>query len=230
MNHAEQKYFGINYFHNLDGQAGLATVPNNFVDLVLTDPPYNASNSNIEFKEKGYNTINQAWDKGFLTAPIIKEIQRIGKQRMIFCSYHLLADWINGGGTPRQIIHWIKTNPFPAIAKVYTPNIEYVLWWADSPYFFNKKLAGQNIIISNICSGLEREEHPSQKPLEVIFKLLNVHSDDGAIVFDPFMGSGTTAVACERLGRKWFGCELEPKYVAIANKRIEAERAQLKLF
>ncbi len=51
-----------------------------------------------------------------------------------------------------------------------------------------------------------------------------------SIVFDPFMGSGTTAVASERLGRKWFGCELEPKYVEIANKRIEAERNQLKLF
>ena len=51
-----------------------------------------------------------------------------------------------------------------------------------------------------------------------------------AIVFDPFMGSGTTAVAAERKGYKWFGCELEPKYCEIANKRIEAERAQLKLF
>ena len=44
------------------------------------------------------------------------------------------------------------------------------------------------------------------------------------------MGSGTTAVACERLGRKWFGCELEESYCRIAEKRIEAEMAQLKLF
>ena len=49
-------------------------------------------------------------------------------------------------------------------------------------------------------------------------------------VFDPFCGSGTTLISALRLGRKWFGCELEPKYVEIANKRIEAERNQLKLF
>ena len=74
------------------------------------------------------------------------------------------------------------------------------------------------------------KEHPTQKPEALIRWCLNEIAKDGTIVFDPFMGSGTTAVACERLGRKWFGCELEPKYVAIANKRIEAERNQLKLF
>lgn len=216
--------------HNVDCLPFMRSLPDKCVDLVLSDPPYNASNSNIGFNEKGYNTINEKWDKGFAPKDYAIEINRIAKQRIVFCSYHLLADWINASGLPRQIIHWMKTNPFPAIAKVYTPNIEYMLWWADSPYTFNKQESGQNILISNICCGNEREAHPSQKPIEIIYKLLNVHSGEGQIVFDPFMGSGTTAVACERLGRKWFGCELEPKYVEIANKRIEAERAQLKLF
>ena len=76
----------------------------------------------------------------------------------------------------------------------------------------------------------EERVHPTQKPIPVFRFCVEGYSKNGDVIFDPFMGSGTTAVACERLGRKWFGGELEPKYVAIANKRIEAERAQLKLF
>ena len=69
--------------------------------------------------------------------------------------------------------------------------------------------------------------HPTQKPVELFEYLIKTYSLKGDVVLDNCMGSGTTAVACERLGRKWFGCELEPAYVTIANKRIEAERAQL---
>ena len=64
-------------------------------------------------------------------------------------------------------------------------------------------------------------------------KLANDHiiswSNKDDIVFDPFMGSGTTAVACERLGRKWIGCDISQEYCKIANERIKAEQAQLKL-
>ena len=74
----------------------------------------------------------------------------------------------------------------------------------------------------------------SRDDLQDTIQLVKDHiiswTNEGDLIYDPFMGSGTTAVACERLGRKWFGCELEPKYVEIANKRIEAERNQLKLF
>lgn len=81
----------------------------------------------------------------------------------------------------------------------------------------------------------EERYHPTQKPTVLMRRILRDYFSmldwPQCIIFDPFMGSGTTALACEKEGRKmWFGCELEPKYVAIANKRIEAERAQLKLF
>ena len=55
-------------------------------------------------------------------------------------------------------------------------------------------------------------------------------SKEFELVLDPFLGSGTTAVACERLKRRWIGIEIEEKYCEIAKKRIEAERRQLKLF
>ena len=72
------------------------------------------------------------------------------------------------------------------------------------------------------------ELHPTQKPIDLFQTILSWNVGD--IIFDPFLGSGTTALAAERLGRKWIGCELEPKYCAIAQARVDAERAQGKLF
>lgn len=71
--------------------------------------------------------------------------------------------------------------------------------------------------------------HPTQKPVALFEYLIKTYSNKDDIVLDNCLGSGTTAVACERLGRQWIGVEKEPKYVAIANERIKAEQAQLKL-
>ena len=78
------------------------------------------------------------------------------------------------------------------------------------------------------CRAIERTKHPSQKPIKLIIYLVDTFTI--GTVLDPFLGSGTTAVACERLKRRWIGIEIEEKYCAIAVKRIEAERKQLKLF
>jgi DNA modification methylase len=71
-------------------------------------------------------------------------------------------------------------------------------------------------------------KHPHQKPTSLIVYLLK--KTTAKTILDPFLGSGTTAVACERLKRRWIGIEIEEKYCQIAVKRIEAERRQLKLF
>ena len=68
--------------------------------------------------------------------------------------------------------------------------------------------------------------HPTQKPTRLFKDILRDLAGEGK-VFDPFMGSGTTAVACKSLGLDWCGCELEADYVAIANKRLEAVQGSL---
>ena len=77
--------------------------------------------------------------------------------------------------------------------------------------------------------GDEDKKHPSQKPLKLMAFCLDFarSREDIKTVFDPFMGSGTTAVACQSLGLDWCGCELEPDYVAIANKRLEKVQGSL---
>lgn len=190
--------------------------------LVLTDPPYNASNSNIGFQDKGYNTIDLDWDKDFDPRPAMDLCWKTLEQKgslISFCSYHLLG-WYLNWKKPQQIIHWRKTNPFPAIAKA----IEYAVWFTKgSPYTFNKEHAGQNIIDAPICAGHERTEHPTQKPISVMTSILRVHAPKCGIILDPFMGSGTTLRAAKDQNLSAIGIDMEEKYCEIAAKRMEQE-------
>ena len=96
----------------------------------------------------------------------------------------------------------------------------------------NFKVFNYYLINSTVAASFCGEQftgHGSQKPKKLIVELLEYSRTKG-LVLDPFLGSGTTAVACERLKRKWIGIEIEERYCKIAAKRIEAERKQLKLF
>jgi DNA modification methylase len=72
--------------------------------------------------------------------------------------------------------------------------------------------------------------HPNEKPVELLLDVVGTHSRSGSTVLDPFMGSGTTGVACAKLGRRFIGIELEPKYFDIACKRIDDAYRQPRLF
>ena len=71
--------------------------------------------------------------------------------------------------------------------------------------------------------------HPNEKPESLMAKLILLCSAPGDLVLDPFLGSGTTGVVCERLGTRWIGCEINPVYAAMAEKRIQRERDKLQL-
>jgi DNA modification methylase len=206
-------------------------IPDKSVDLVLTDPPYNASNSNIGFKN-GYKTINETWDKDFNPLEFMMEADRIIKEGgsiIAFCSYHTLGCYLNIKHLNfrvkiQQILHWEHVTALPAIAKVYTPVIEYAVWFSTPKYIFNKKYAERNVLRFKKSYQVEGKlPHPSVKPISLIKKLLDVHSNQESIVLDPFLGSGTTAVACKELGRKFIGIEKEQKYCDIANRRLAQE-------
>ena len=198
------------------------------IDLCLTDPPYNASNSKI--KLKNYTTINEKWDKNYEPIKIIESIKTKIKENgsmLFFCSYHLLGEYLcYKKEKVQQIIHWEHITALPAIAKVYTPVIEYCVWYSRKNYIFNKKEAKKNLI----RSLKDDIEHPSPKPLNLIQTLLKIHSNENNLILDPFLGSGTTALACEKLNRKWIGIEISEKYCEIAKKRVEEYTSQLKLF
>jgi site-specific DNA-methyltransferase (adenine-specific) len=217
---------------NNDFRNVLNEIPDGSIDLILTDPPYNASNSNIACFDRHYSTVNEEWDKNFTVdfIPLVWPKLKPNGSFLSFCSHHLLGDYLKSGYKVQQIIHWIKTNPFPAIAKVYTPNVEYIVWFVKgSPYCFNKKYSNHNIIKTGLCQGLEREDHPTQKPIKLMDKLLLVHSNENDTIFDLFMGTGTTGVSCMKHNRNFIGIEKEQKYFEIAERRISNEKNQLKI-
>jgi site-specific DNA-methyltransferase (adenine-specific) len=201
-------------------------LPDKCVDLVLTDPPYNASNSNIRFGD-GYRTINEDWDKNFCPTPFLNECFRLlkdGGSILVFCSYHLLGKYLEYGRKVQQIIHWEHITALPAIAKVYTPTIEYIVWFSTPNYIFNKEFSGRNVIREKKSYQVgESFNHPSVKPIELIKKLLAVHSNEEDIVLDPFLGSGTTAVAYKQLDRNFIGIEISEKYCEIARQRLSQD-------
>ena len=79
----------------------------------------------------------------------------------------------------------------------------------------------KNLIIRNILGGKERQNHPTQKPLDIIKRFVRVSSNEGNLVLDPFIGSGTTAVACKQLNRNFIGYEFNKGYCDIANDRLQ---------
>ena len=75
----------------------------------------------------------------------------------------------------------------------------------------------------------ERTEHPTQKPVALFITLIKWLTNEGDLILDPFIGSGTTAIAAIRTNRHYIGMEISPEYCAIADERIRAEQAQLRL-
>lgn len=99
---------------------------------------------------------------------------------------------------------------------------------ADCEFAWSSQHKASRIFNYSRASALrDGKTHPTQKPVALMVWCLGFAGGD---VLDPFIGSGTTAVACEQLGRKWVGIEISEKYCEIAAKRIERERQQLKLF
>lgn len=166
----------------------------------------------------------------------------------ISCTYHNIGELIitlkTLGFTPRNIITWHKSNAMPSMTKrSFTHSCEYVLFFSKGKnWIFNytdlKKINPdktkdglekqmRDLWIIPVCQGKERikgEEgkaaHPTQKPEKLLERIIIASSNKGNIVLDPFLGSGTTAVVAQRLGRKWIGIESDNKYIKIAEKRL----------
>lgn len=205
--------------HQGDCLPFMRSLPDKCVDLVLTDPPYgiNANKNPVRGKH-GANVVEGGdWDKTRPSAEIFKEILRISKSHIIWGGNYF-ADLL-----PASMC-WLCWDKGAREFSLADGELAHTS--------FNKAM--RIFTYYRAAANQDGKVHPTQKPGALMRWCLNdiakEENGGGQIVFDPFMGSGTTAVACERLGRKWFGCELEPKYVDIANKRIEAERNQLKLF
>ena len=216
----------------------LKQIKNNTIDLVLIDPPYEVSRDTNFAKGKIKGTdvdrfrvsMNFGdWDNNFTGLDIvIKECYRILKKSgTLICFYDLwkitvLKEYFETAKfTQIRFIEWIKTNPVPLNSKTnYLTNsreIALVGVKGGKPTFNSEYDNG--IYKYPICHDKDRF-HPTQKPLSLIEEMVLKHSNEGDLVLDCFMGSGTTGVACKKLNRNFIGMEINETYFNKAKERI----------
>lgn len=210
-------------------------IPDESVDLILTDIPFKIS------KESSFKTMknrrNQRsldfgeWDKNFdeqTLAPLQKKLKK-GGSLITFHSmeqYSILHSVFDELFFKDKLI-WKKTNPMPRNRdRRYVSNIEVASWFVKpgKKWTFNRQNANYDGCVMEAPSesggGFVRY-HPCQKPQKILQELIERHSNEGDLVLDPFMGAGSTGVACIKTGRSFIGFELEPKYFVTAEQRIE---------
>lgn len=233
------------------GSEGFATLPDKSVDHVITDPPYEAEAHTLQrrIKRDGGRSIRE--DPVPFTsideetrARAAAEIVRVCRGwAIVFCQAEAISTWRDalqtGGAQWRRPMLWIKPDAQPCLTGD-RPGMGYesmaTAWcgcgrsvWNGGGkvgiYYANKVTGAQKVSTWGI-----RNEHPTQKPLDLMESLVRDFTDPGELICDPFAGSGTTGVACKRLGRRFVGLERDPKYHAIAVKRINGAREQLGIF
>src|SRR3989338_5581093 len=234
------------------------------VNLILTDPPYNASKGGVNLPDNktggAYYKVNEEWDKFDkysdyidFTRKWIKESDRILSDKgsiMVCCSLHNVAEVIMAlkelDYKPLNIITWRKPNAMPSITKrMLTHSTEFIVWFSKGKqwtfnydkmkrYNYGKQL--RDVWDFPSCQGPERIKgdngraaHPTQKPLKLFKRLVEMASNEGELILDPFMGSGTTAIASQELGRKWIGIENNAEYIKITNDRLSKLNGQKKI-
>ena len=235
----------LNKIHNVDCLEFMKELPDKCVDLILTDPPYGIGfvSSWTKRKDSLKNDSLDSW---------LEEMPKwlSGFKRVITDLGCCCCCCCGGGKTP-------VTAYFTLEAIKHFHLIQTLVWKKFIGLGWRYRPAYENIVIlskdrdnytfydttkscSNVIEGINQKipiydykneinsDHPTQKPVELMVKLIRIHSKEGDIVFDPFMGSGTTAIACCDTNRNYIGFEISTEYCEIANKRMVEHKAQIR--
>ena len=213
-------------------------MPDNSVDMIMTDPPYKMkyadnvckSSSYYEFRysDKMVVNLNDILKVGFDLNCFCEHAMRIMKEPNIYvwCNKAQIIDYFNFFVNDKQlkyeIICWHKSNSLPTYSNKYLTDTEYCLYFHKNvrvhpECYDDAKTYTVMPVDSQIGLNIG---HPNIKPLGIIERLIRNSSCEGDVVFDPFMGSGTTGVACKHLNRNFIGCEINPKFYQICEERI----------
>lgn len=231
--------------YNGDCTNEMKKIADRSVNLILTDPPYNLGNFMINrstnlakmrenfFANAGWDNLEfEDWvkhmDSFFEDA---SRIITIGGSMIVFMSIIKVETVIKlaekHGFYYKTTGIWHKLNPMPR-----NMNLHFVNSTEAWVYFTYKKKTGtfnndnkmiHDFVETAVVSNGEKKagKHPTQKPVALLSHFISLLSNEGDLVVDPFMGSGSTGVACKQLNRNFIGIELDNEYYDIAKKRIE---------
>ena len=226
-------------------------------DMIFADPPYFLSNDGITCSGGKMVKVNKGkWDecdslkyKHKFNKKWIKECYRILKDNgTIWISGTLHNIYSIGMALEEEgfkiinNITWQKTNPPPNLAcKTFTHSTETILWARKDikkcKYKFNYELMKEmnngkqvkDVWKTSLTRPSEKKcgKHPTQKPLEILEKIILASTDEKDIILDPFSGSGTTGIAAYKLGRNYVGIEREKQYLDLSIKRYEEIKEEI---
>lgn len=208
----------------------------NSIDCVITDPPYVVSRPN------NFQTLGTAsrigmdfgeWDKNFDVAGWIDLLPRVLKENanvVVFCDWKKLTilteAFEKNHIAPKRCLVLAKSNPAPFNRdRMFVNDVEFAVWGVynskDKPtkWTFNRKQPTEKCVFQTKVQSSKL--HPTMKDINVIGKLIRILSNENDTILDPFMGSGTTGVACKELNRNFIGFEIEDKYFNIARHRLK---------
>ena len=186
----------------------LHTLPK--VDLVLTDPPYGIGSLMKGGTNTGHWCMLSGGNEWDMELPDIAPIIARGLHAVVWGGNYFPLP------PARCVLAWRKLNAVPTQAC-------FELAWTS----FDKPAK----MFAHVSGGaMQRDGHPTQKPLALMEWCINLAPKTTSTVSDPFMGSGTTGVACANMGKTFYGIEREQKYFDIACKRIEDAYRQVRLF
>lgn len=212
----------------------LKQLPNQSIDLILTDPPYNLnsySTGNLKMNwRKDFNNDIADWDGEPLNIELLlEEYKRILSPKgniFIFTTYNLLGEFhklFDPEFDTFQIMVWHKTNPAPKLRKTsFLNSCELIccIWNKGHIWNFSRQNEMHNFFESPICMGKERLSHPTQKPLKLLKHIIKIASNENDVVLDNFMGVGSTGEASLQLGRNFVGFEVDDNYFKQTKKRL----------
>lgn len=234
--------------YNDDCIAVMDRLDDRLIDLIVTDPPYNlghfmkSRDTNLGamrdnfFGSAGWDDMDcdeweQSMDKFFQSAA---RIIKIGGSMIVFMSIIKVETVIRlaskYGFYYKTTGIWHKTNPMPRNMNLHFVNSTetwiYFTYKTKTGTFNNGGAMFHDFIETSVTPNSERRygKHPTQKPEGLIQHFVEILSDPGDRVFDPFMGSGTTGVVSKQTGRRFIGVELDPEYFDMAKRRIEGTR------
>ena len=200
----------------------MKNIPDGSVDLVLTDPPYGIDFQS-NFRKNKFNKID---NDSIINAEFLDECKRVLKDTgAIYCftRWDVYPNWfeqISKRFKVKNCIVWFKRGGgLGDLKKGYIYNHEFIIYCAEKNHRLNGKR--RNDVFEFAKDAPSTYVHPTQKPISLLKEIIERSSNEGGVVLDCFMGSGSTGVACVNTNRRFIGIELDEGYFNIAKKRIE---------
>ena len=214
----------------------MQNMPKGGIDFICTDPPYEISNSRGGMMDRdNRNFIREVDSMGMaksnfnvdnflnLCIPMFREPKYFNG--IFFLSIKQLSSYLNFAISNKYqygLTYWHKSDPAPLCNNKYLNDVELAIYIKGTSARILGSYKTKSLVYSGKTNRSDKKEflHPTIKPLPLIEKYLINHSNESDYVFEPFMGSGTTGVACKNLNRNFIGMEIDDKYFEIAKERI----------